>query len=180
MLFISVGDSMDAFAVSAANACGRANGKLRTYVLPPVIFGLFQGAMVTIGFFLGSFLTDFIGRFAGPAALIILCILGGKMIFDAVRHKEDGTVAGAVTLPLLLIQGVATSIDALAIGVSMSFLAVNIVFFALFNCLITLLICATGCLLGRWLGKILGNKAELIGGVILIAIGVKIFVESIL
>jgi putative Mn2+ efflux pump MntP len=179
MLLISVGDSMDAFAVSAANACTRGNGKLRTYILPPVVFGLFQGAMVTIGFFLGSFLSGIIGRFAAPAALIILCILGGKMIFDALRHKEDGESSAAVTLPLLLVQGLATSIDALAIGVSMSFLSVNIVFFALFNCLITLVICAVGCLLGRGLGKILGNKAEIIGGLILIGIGVKIFIESL-
>jgi putative Mn2+ efflux pump MntP len=177
MILISFGDSMDAFAVSAANSCGRAGGKLRTYILPPVIFGLFQGAMVTFGYFLGSFFTGVIGRYAGLAAMVILCILGGKMIFDALRHKEEDSTP-AVTLPLLMVQGLATSIDALAIGVSVSFLAVNIVFFAFFNCVVTLLICAIGCLIGRGLGKLLGKKAEIIGGLVLIIIGLKIFIEG--
>jgi putative Mn2+ efflux pump MntP len=178
MVFISFGDSMDAFAVSAANSCGRSGSRLKTYILPPIVFGLFQGAMVTIGYFLGSFFTGVIGRFAGLAAMIILCVLGGKMILDAIRHKEDDETP-AVTLPLLMVQGLATSIDALAIGVSVSFLAVDIVFFAFFNCVITLAICAVGCLIGRGLGKLLGKKAAIIGGLVLIIIGVKIFIEGL-
>jgi putative Mn2+ efflux pump MntP len=171
---------MDAFAVSAANSIGKKGGVAKTFILPPVIFGLFQGAMVTIGFFLGSFFTDIIGTYTGIAALIILCILGGKMIFDAVRSKENADeTPPKITIPSLLVSGLATSIDALAIGVSMSFLAVDIVFFALFNCIVTLLICAVGCLLGRGIGKLLGSKAEIIGGLILIGIGIKIFVESL-
>jgi putative Mn2+ efflux pump MntP len=100
------------------------------------------------------------------------------MILDAVRSKEEDTVP-AVTVPLLLVQGLATSIDALAIGVSVSFLAVDIVFFAFFNCLITLAICVIGCLIGRSLGRLLGKKAAIIGGLVLIIIGVKIFIEGL-
>jgi putative Mn2+ efflux pump MntP len=180
MLLISIGDSMDAFAVSAANSIGKKGGIAKTFILPPIIFGLFQGAMVTIGFFLGSFFTGIIGTYTGIAALIILCILGGKMVFDAIRHKDNPDESPPkITIPSLLVSGLATSIDALAIGVSMSFLAVDIVFFALFNCIVTLLICAVGCILGRGIGKLLGSKAEIIGGLILIGIGVKIFVESL-
>jgi putative Mn2+ efflux pump MntP len=170
---------MDAFAVSAANSIGKKGGIAKTLILPPIIFGLFQGAMVTIGYFLGSFFTDLIGQFAAIAALVILCILGGKMIFDAVRHKDSDEEPPKITIPSLLVSGLATSIDALAIGVSMSFLAVDIVSFALINCLMTLVICAVGCLLGRGIGKLLGSKAEIIGGIILIGIGIKIFVESL-
>jgi putative Mn2+ efflux pump MntP len=180
MLLISIGDSMDAFAVSAANSIGKKGGIAKTFVLPPIIFGLFQGSMVTIGFFLGSFFTGIIGKYAGIAALVILCILGGKMIFDSVKSKNESVNSPPkITIPSRLVSGLATSIDALAIGVSMSFLAVNIVFFALFNCIVTLIICAIGCLLGRGIGKLLGSKAEIIGGLILIGIGIKIFVESL-
>jgi putative Mn2+ efflux pump MntP len=180
MLLISIGDSMDAFAVSAANSIGKKGGIAKTFILPPIIFGLFQGAMVTIGFFLGSFFTGLIGTYTGIAALVILCILGGKMIFDAIKHKDNPEEASPkITIPSLLVSGLATSIDALAIGVSMSFLAVDIVFFALFNCIVTLLICGIGCILGRGIGKLLGEKAEIIGGLILIGIGIKIFVESL-
>jgi putative Mn2+ efflux pump MntP len=148
--------------------------------LAPLTFGLFQGAMVTIGFFIASFFTDFVSGFANLIALILLCFLGGKMIFDAVRGKDEKEKFQGARFGVLMVQGLATSIDALAIGVSMSLLSVNIVKFALINCIITLIICVLGTSLGKRAGKLLGNKAEIIGGLILIAIGIKIFVEGII
>jgi putative Mn2+ efflux pump MntP len=171
---------MDAFAVSVAYGITSKREKSRVYFLAPLTFGIFQGAMVTIGFFIASFFTDFVSGFANLIALVLLCFLGGKMIFDSVRSKgEDNKIKG-IKFGVLMVQGFATSIDALAIGVSMSLLSVNIVKFALLNCIITLAICALGVLLGKKAGKLLGNKAEIVGGLILIGIGVKIFVEGII
>jgi putative Mn2+ efflux pump MntP len=193
---------MDAFAVSIAYGIVASREKSRVYYAAPITFGLFQGAMVTIGFFIASFFTDFVSGFANFIALILLCFLGGKMIFDAVKSKggeapagksresiseAEDTDAGVAKkqrarkqFSVLIVQGFATSIDALAIGVSMSLLSVNIVKFALLNCLITLAICAAGIIIGKRAGKILGSKAEIVGGIILIGIGVKIFVEGII
>jgi putative Mn2+ efflux pump MntP len=173
---------MDAFAVSVAYGITAKREKSKMIYLAPLTFGLFQGAMVTIGFFIASFFTDFVSGFANLIALVLLCILGGKMIVDAVRGKEEREeekFRGA-RFGVLMIQGLATSIDALAIGVSMSLLAVNIVKFALIHCIITLVICVLGVTLGKRAGKLLGNKAEIIGGLILIAIGIKIFVEGLI
>jgi putative Mn2+ efflux pump MntP len=172
---------MDAFAVSIAYGIVASREKSRVYYAAPITFGIFQGAMVTIGFFIASFFTDFVSGFANFIALILLCFLGGKMIFDAVKSKggEEEKIKG-VKFGVLMVQGFATSIDALAIGVSMSLLSVNIVKFALMNCIITLAICAAGIIIGKKAGKILGSKAEIVGGVILIGIGVKIFVEGMI
>jgi putative Mn2+ efflux pump MntP len=171
---------MDAFAVSVAYGIVSGREKNRVYYLAPVTFGLFQGAMVTIGFFIASFFTGFVSGFANFIALILLCFLGGKMIFDAVRSKEESDKIKGVKFGVLMVQGFATSIDALAIGVSMSLLSVNIVKFALMNCIITLAICAVGVLVGKRAGKLLGSKAEVVGGLILIGIGIKIFVEGLI
>jgi putative Mn2+ efflux pump MntP len=171
---------MDAFAVSIAYGITSKREKSRVYFLAPLTFGIFQGAMVTIGFFIASFFTDFVSGFANLIALVLLCFLGGKMIFDAVKSKggEEEKIKG-VKFGVLMVQGFATSIDALAIGVSMSLLSVNIVKFALLNCIITLAICAVGVVIGKKAGKLLGNKAEIIGGLILIGIGLKIFIEGL-
>jgi putative Mn2+ efflux pump MntP len=173
---------MDAFAVSIAYGITAKREKSKMLRLAPLTFGLFQGAMVTIGFFIASFFTAFVSGFANLIALVLLCILGGKMIFDAVGGREETgeeKFRGA-RFGVLMVQGLATSIDALAIGVSMSLLSVNIVKFALINCFITLIICALGVVLGKRAGKFFGNKAEIIGGIILIAIGIKIFAEGII
>jgi putative Mn2+ efflux pump MntP len=186
---------MDAFAVSIAYGITSKREKSRVYFLAPLTFGIFQGAMVTIGFFIASFFTDFVSGFANLIALVLLCFLGGKMIFDggaapAGKSRESisessDTDAGAAKrrvrrqFGVLMVQGFATSIDALAIGVSMSLLSVNIVKFALLNCIITLAICAVGVVIGKKAGKLLGNKAEIIGGLILIGIGLKIFIEGL-
>jgi putative Mn2+ efflux pump MntP len=184
---------MDAFAVSVAYGITAKREKSSVHFTAPVVFGLFQGAMVTIGFFIASFFTDFVSGFANLIALILLCFLGGKMILDALKGKSEGgeAPAGQVTtcsdvavkrrqFGALMVQGLATSIDALAIGVSMSLLSVNIVKFALLNCVITLGICAAGVVIGKKAGKLLGNKAEIIGGLILIGIGIKIFLEGVM
>jgi putative Mn2+ efflux pump MntP len=171
---------MDAFAVSIAYGITAKREKSRVHFLAPLTFGLFQGAMVTIGFFIASFFTGFVSGFANLIALVLLSFLGGKMIFDAVRSKDDTEKIKGVKFGVLIVQGFATSIDALAIGVSMSLLSVNIVGFALLNCLITLAICALGVVIGKKAGKLLGNKAEIVGGLILIGIGIKIFVEGLI
>ncbi|MDR0947819.1 MAG: manganese efflux pump [Ruminococcus sp.] len=181
-LLLCFGDSMDAFAVAVAYGITAQLIRTKSVYFAPLTFGLFQGAMVTIGFFFGSFFTGVAGTYANLIALILLVLLGGKMIFDSLKNakKEDEPPNTKISFGVLMVQGFATSIDALAIGVSISLLSVNIVTFALLNAVITGIICIAGILIGKWAGKFLGSKAEIAGGIILIIIGLKIFIEGLM
>ena len=180
LFLIALGLSMDAFAVAVTNGMCAKNMRMGWAFATALTFGLFQGVMPTIGYLLGQTFTEYIARFDHVIALVLLGFIGGKMLLEAMK-KEDkdacdprGTVLG---LRFLLLQGVATSIDALAVGISLSALRVNIVSSAAFIALITFLCSYGGVFIGKRFGSILNRKAEIAGGIILIGIGIKIFVE---
>lgn len=180
LLLIAVGLSMDAFAVSVTNGLCQKKIKLGWTLGIGLCFGLFQGAMPTAGFLLGKSFARYITAFDHYIALILLCFIGGKMLWEAIHSKgEDAQACAApLTISALLIQGVATSIDALAVGVSFAALPdVNILLAALLICCVTFLCSVIGVRIGKRFGTLLNNKAEIVGGLILIGIGVKIFVE---
>ena len=180
LLLIAVGLSMDAFAVSVTNGLCYKNVKFCWTLSMGLCFGLFQGAMPTIGYFLGSTFADYISTFDHYIALILLCFIGGKMLIDGVKRKDDDIKAtgASIGLGILLVQGVATSIDALAVGVSFAMLPnVNIVTAAGFIALVTFVLSIAAVFVGKKFGNLLNNKAQIIGGLILIAIGIKIFIE---
>ena len=180
LLLIAVGLSMDAFAVSVTNGLCYKNVKLKWTLAMGLCFGLFQGAMPTIGYFLGSAFADYISALDHYIALILLCFIGGKMLYDVVKSKEEDiqTTGASIGLGILLVQGVATSIDALAVGVSFAMLPdVDIVTAAGFIALVTFILSVAAVFVGKKFGSLLNNKAQIIGGLILIAIGVKIFIE---
>lgn len=187
--------SMDAFAVTISNTfMYQGNSKARNAAMP-LAFGLFQGLMPCIGYFLGRLVSDVISQYAGIITFAILGFIGTKMIWDAF-HEEDEThspssendsalnrsadTANApiskgqiLTLPVLILQAIATSIDALAVGVSFAALSVNVVFAAALIALTTALTCGIALIIDRRFGNALGERATIIGGIVLIAIGIK-------
>lgn len=180
LLLIAIGLSMDAFAVSVTNGLCYKNVRFKWTLGMGLCFGLFQGAMPSIGYFLGSTFAGYISRFDHYIALILLGFIGGKMLADGIKSRNESVEKSdlGMSLGLLLVQGVATSIDALAVGVSFAMLPdVNIVIAAGFIAMITFILSIAAVFIGKKFGNLLNNKAQIVGGLILIAIGLKIFIE---
>lgn len=178
LFLIALGLSMDAFAVSVTDGLCVKKMKLPKMLLIALTFGVFQGVMPTIGYALGQTFTGYISQFDHIIALVLLCFIGGKMLFDGLK-KSEGDSCSAAGLPFgaLMLQGVATSIDALAVGISFSAMRVNILLSAGFIAVVTFACSLIGVVIGKKFGSFLNQKAQILGGAILIAIGVKIFVE---
>lgn len=178
MILIGIGLSMDAFAVSVTNGLCCKNIKAGKTVMTGVCFGGFQGLMPLIGYYLGRGFAKYITAFDHIIALILLGFIGGQMIWESCKKDEEKNESSILTCKMLFMQGIATSIDALAVGVSFAALKnVNIAFAASAICCITFTFSIAGVLIGKKFGNMLNNKAQLVGGLILVGIGVKIFVE---
>ena len=179
-----IGLAMDAFSVSLANGLKYPDMKKRRILTVALVFAIFQGAMPLIGWF---FVTRLIGVFNALSpfipyiALALLCYIGGKMIYEGFKpcDDEDGGCEEALTLGALLLQGLATSIDALSVGLTISDLTFP---FALLEAgiisVVTFFICAAGILIGKKFGTKIGGKATVVGGAILIFIGFEILISS--
>ncbi|WP_367881367.1 manganese efflux pump MntP family protein [uncultured Parolsenella sp.] len=176
--------SADAFAVTISNTFVYASESKRRLVLMPVMFGLFQGLMPLLGYFVGGLAAEVIERYAGIITLVILGIVGGNMIregAEALLHPgEDeaehaGPVAKRLTMVTILAQAFATAIDAFAVGVSLRAQAVNIVVAASIIALTTFVLCLAALAMGRKLGEVLGDRAQVAGGIVLVLIGLKAF-----
>jgi putative Mn2+ efflux pump MntP len=174
----------DAFAVSITNGMCSCKITKRNILATALTFGAFQGVMPILGFTLGISFTDLISRYQHFIALFLLSAIGFNMIVDAikdVKHPEDMCKSRNVfSARNLIIQGIATSIDALAVGVSLAAIDVNITTTSLLIGIITFLSCAFGVYIGRKFGVLLGIRAKFGGGILLILIGIKIFVENII
>ncbi len=179
LLLTAIGLSMDAFAVSVTNGLCCTNLKKKQSLLIGLCFGAFQGLMPTIGFFLGKAFADYITAIDHYIALILLGYIGGKMIYDAVQDaKQEEQQPYALTPGLLLMQGIATSIDAMAAGVSFAALSnINILYAGVEIAVITCMLSIIGVRCGKKFGSKLGSRALLTGGVILVCLGLKIFIE---
>lgn len=166
--------SMDAFAVTISNSFAYPEiSRARSFSMP-LAFGFFQFLMPVVGFVLGQLVSDFITQYAGIITFVILGFIGGKMIWDAF-HEEEGEEASGqtLTMPVLLFQAVATSIDALAVGVSFAALEVNVLTSSGIIGVTTALTCIVALVIGKRFGNALGEKATIIGGVVLVLIGLK-------
>ena len=180
MVLIAVGLAMDAFAVSVCKGLGmkRLNGRV-AFVLA-VLFGLFQGGMPVIGWFLGSQFMWLIEPVDHWIAFCLLGFIGTKMIWDAL-HEEDES-AGAtdyVAWGEFLMLAVATSIDALAVGISFAALNVGILLPVVVIGLVTCLLSLVGVVIGHVFGSRYEKPAQITGGVVLILIGVKVLLEHL-
>ncbi len=177
LFLIAVGLSMDAFAVSICKglSLGKISGK--HMCIAGLWFGGFQALMPLIGYFLGSFFANAITEYDHWIAFLVLAVLGVNMIREAFQEEEKLDDSMAVLTMLLL--AVATSIDALAVGVTFAFLKVAILPAVLFIGLVTFFLSAAGIKIGSVFGAKYEKKAEITGGAVLVLIGVKILLDGL-
>lgn len=182
LILLALGLSADAFAVSVTNGMCSKKVTKKNALATAVTFGAFQGLMPVLGYVLGKTFSEFICRFQHWVALLLLGAIGINMLVEAIkefRHPEDACkIKNIFTVKNLTMQGIATSIDALAVGVSFAVMQINIISSALLIATITFFCCALGIYIGKKFGALLGLRAKLVGGCILLAIGLKIFIEN--
>lgn len=187
LFLIAVGLSMDAFAVSVGNGLSMKKNNPKAALAIAFSFGLFQALMPTAGYFLGSAFEDVIKEFDHYIALIFLGFIGGKMIYDGIKELRAGKKgekteekAFKLSFGILIIQAIATSIDALIVGVSFAALPdVNILAAVALIGITTFTLSIIGVFFGKKFGQLIGSRAEIFGGIILVAIGLKVFIEHI-
>ena len=178
---MAVGLSMDTFAVSVANGCRIKRVTLRDALRPGWWFGGFQMLMPVLGWLAGLALRDLVQSFSHWVAFGLLVFVGGKMLVEALRGGEHEDECGAERRSTrdMLVLAIATSIDALAVGLSLSVLHVSIWWPALLIGLVTFTFSLAGTLLGCSIGKLVKDKAEILGGLVLIGIGIKILLQGL-
>ena len=177
-LLLAVGLAMDAFAVSlCVGATGRVPSKA-WYAVPPLYFGLFQALMPIIGWFGGAWLVHLIGPWDHWLAFGLLAFVGGRMLKSGLS-KEENPVCVLLTHREALVLAVATSIDALAVGLSLAMLQVSIWQPAAIIGMVTALLSGAAILLGRKVGMCFGRRAELVGGIVLLAIGLRVLISHL-
>ena len=183
VLLIGVGLSMDAFAVSICKGLAmRRVNKKQAFVIG-LFFGGFQALMPFIGWALGTQFESYITSIDHWIAFVLLVFIGGKMIAEAVRPEDENVEIDKLDPPLdlkeMLVLAVATSIDALAVGVTFAFLHVNIVWAVNFIGCTTFILSAIGVKVGNVFGMKYKSKAEFVGGLILVLMGIKILLEHL-
>lgn len=178
LFILAVGLSMDAFAVAVCKGLALRKTSLLNMAVVGLWFGGFQALMPAIGYFVGVQFKDVIISVDHWVAFGLLALIGGNMIRESLSKEEEPADA-SLTFQKMFPLAVATSIDALAVGVSFAFLEVHIGLAACFIGVITFLLSAVGVKVGSLFGAQYKNKAELAGGVILILIGLKILLEHL-
>ncbi len=182
LFLLAIGLTADAFAVSMTNGICRKKVTKRYAFANGIIFGFFQALMPMIGFILGNSFSEVVHLYQHWIALILLGGIGINMLIDAFKESKNPTIPMPMSqflkIKTLFIQGIATSIDALATGVGFAVLDINIIVASLTIGLVTFCFCFVGVYFGRMFGVLLGVRAKFAGGIILILIGLKIFLES--
>lgn len=177
LFVLAVGLSMDAFAVSVCKGLSLGKIRGRHMCIAGAWFGGFQALMPLLGYLLGTLFAERITRYAHWPAFFLLAMIGGKMIKESFGGEEH--VDGSMTAKSMLMLAVATSIDALAVGVTFAILGVSILPAVSFIGIVTFACSAAGIKIGSIFGARYKDKAELCGGVILVAIGLKILLEGL-
>lgn len=182
-VLLGVGLAMDAFSVSLANGLNEPQMKKKKMVGIAGIFGLFQALMPMIGWVCVHTIIQYFQsfqKFIPWIALILLLYIGGKMLIEGIKNKDGEVEKPEVGMMALLIQAVATSIDALSVGFTISdYDLIMALVCALIIAVVTFIICMAGLVIGKKFGTKISNKAEILGGVILIVIGLEIFITGI-
>ncbi len=185
---LAIGLAMDAFAVSISNGLTMKKIMLRHALAIAGAFGIFQAIMPLLGYFLGSSFAEFISRWDHYIALIFLGFIGGRMIFEGIKELRQKNkdnkdrLEYKFSFTALMFQAVATSIDAFVVGVS--FVAMKMTVFDMITAVsiigvITFGLSLVGIFAGKRFGELLGSKAVVAGGMILVGIGLKVFIEHI-
>jgi putative Mn2+ efflux pump MntP len=176
-IFIALGLAMDAFAVSISSGITIRNPRIENALKIAIFFGAFQAFMPVIGWLAGLGLRELISRVDHWIAFGVLSLIGCRMIYESTKVRSEKKGLNPLSLGVLLLLSVATSIDALAAGVSFAFLKVSIVLPIILIGIVTFTLSFFGVFVGNKSGHIFENKAELAGGLVLIGIGTKILIE---
>lgn len=178
LFLIAVGLSMDAFAVSVCKGLAMPKCTFKKATIVGLWFGGFQALMPAIGYVLGAQFQEAIASIDHWIAFVLLALIGGNMIHEALDNDEEEADA-SLDVKTMFLLAVATSIDALAIGITFAFLKVNIIPAVCFIGIVTFIISFAGVKIGNVFGTRYKNKAEIVGGVILILLGLKILLEHL-
>lgn len=178
LFLIAVGLSMDAFAVSVCKGLAMPKCTFKKAAIVGLWFGGFQALMPAIGYVLGAQFQEAIASIDHWIAFVLLALIGGNMIHEALDNDEEEADA-SLNVKTMFLLAVATSIDALAIGITFAFLKVNIIPAVCFIGIVTFIISFAGVKIGNVFGARYKNKAEIVGGIILILLGLKILLEHL-
>ena len=178
IIVISIGLAMDAFAASICKGLAVKEINFRKCIVVGLYFGIFQALMPLIGYFLGSFLGDVILRVDHWIAFALLTFIGSSMLIDATSNKESHNNDN-INFKTMFPLAIATSIDALAIGVTFAFLKVNIIISVLFIGIITFVLSTIGAKIGNKFGNKYEKASQILGGLILLALALKILLTHL-
>ncbi|MCM1133067.1 MAG: manganese efflux pump MntP family protein [Ruminococcus flavefaciens] len=181
LVLIALGLAMDAFSVSVCKGLSMKKIDCKGAFVTALFFGIFQSGMPLIGYFLGSRFESFISTYSHWIAFILLGFIGGKMIYEVIRGEDDGEKTAEYRLDIkeLVVLAVATSIDALAVGVIFTAHKERLLFSVGIIGAITFLVCLIGVAVGNRFGSKYEKKAELVGGIVLVLIGVKLLLGGL-
>lgn len=175
---IGLGLAMDAFAVSICKGLSMKKMNWKNAMIIAIYFGIFQAIMPIIGYFLGTTFSELVKSIDHWIAFILLTIIGGNMIKDS-KDDENEKRNDKIDFNTMIVLAIATSIDALAVGVTFAFFKTNIILAVSLIGIITFILSVIGVKIGNRFGDKFQNKAELLGGIILIIIGLKILLEHL-
>lgn len=179
-LILAFGMSMDAFAASIGKGATLHKPRFREALRTGLIFGIIEAITPLIGWGIGLYASRYIMEWDHWVAFSLLFILGMRMIVEGMRHRtEEELQVRRHGFWVLVATAIATSLDAMAIGVGLAFLQVNIVHTAMAIGCATMIMATLGMMIGRFIGPLFGKRAEVIGGVVLIGIGVNILLEHL-
>ena len=184
ILMLGVALATDAFSVTISNTFAFDDHRFSRLMRMPLFFGFFQFGMPLAGYFVGGIAAELIEKYAGIVSLVILGFIGSNMLYSGYKafredasEEEEESQQDATTLSFgkLIFQAIATAIDAFAVGVSFRAHSVDILVASALFGIITAILCTIALFIGKKLGSLLGDRAEMVGGVVLILIGLKAF-----
>ena len=180
LLMLGIALALDSFSVTISNSCAYPHESRARLMLMPVAFGAFQAGMPVLGYVAGGVAAELIERYSGFVAMAILGVIGANMIREGIRSMrfdpasaEEVPDKGRLTVATILVQAVATAIDAFAVGVGLRAQQTSLSLAAATIGVTTFLCCVVGLLVGRKAGERLGDAAECVGGVVLVLIGLR-------
>ena len=176
---IGVGLAMDAFAVSICKGLAMRRMNYKKAIIIAAFFGVFQALMPALGYVLGTTFANKIAAIDHWIAFILLALIGANMIKEALSSDDDECQDDSLRLGDLIMLSIATSIDALAVGITFAFFNVSLLLSVSMNGIITFIICVIGVKVGNVFGEKYKSKAELAGGLILIVMGAKILIDHL-
>ena len=181
VLFVAVGLSADCFAVALSGSISMKIVSSWQVLRASLAFGLFQALMPVLGWLAGQTVVELVADYDHWVAFTLLALVGSRMIWESFRSRDGRSGNADITKGLLLLTlSVATSIDALAVGLSFAFLEINIALASVTIGVVAFVTTATGFVLGKKAGNLIGRRAETIGGIVLIGIGLKILLDHTL